>query len=309
MNTRSLSLTASLLALCFTSSCIEFESQEIRYRYDESADALLLTLHYQGVYGKVGGDLRPDGPLSEQQVEQLLSVLNGQRAFFFNNWIFEYDKSSLEETLNSHEQDGEDEFVGEAGKAFLRALLKRTKVENLGFFIDEEGRLNAAQTMRVEQFDDLLSLANRALAAEIRNHEGKMREELEKGSEKAWSKTSIDGLMKACDSGFAFLSRKGNLLRLRIPMAERDFAKVSEEFTAPGASPPTFGSGMGKAWGPLRPGPRRRKSSRSSKNASEATKTTSCATCEGSGPTPFATGKKWRAAWKSSSSLRTDAFA
>lgn len=235
MKVRSFVAIVLLLAPCLT-SCIEFESQEVRYKHEPATDTLLVTLLYQGVYGKVDGNSPPDG-LSEHQLEQLDSVLNGERAFFFNNWISEFNRESLEDALKTYDQSDEPKPAGDAGKAFLQALLKRTKVGNLGFFVDDKGRLCGAQTLRIEKFDDLLALANAALAAGIKSHEPEMRKELEKGQANAYSKESVDGLVQAGESGFPFLSRQGNLIRLRFPLDERDFAKVSDELGPPESFP------------------------------------------------------------------------
>ena len=101
------------------SSCIEFESEEVAYRYHEAEDALLITLRYEGVFGgakgglddPVGDDVLKADALSEQQVEQIESVLAGGRAFFFSNWISEYNRRALVEALK-----GSNTALGGVGK-------------------------------------------------------------------------------------------------------------------------------------------------------------------------------------------------
>ena len=90
------------------SSCMEFESQEVVYRYHEAEDTLLVTLRYEGIFGTAkegdfndpaGDDVPKAEALSERQVEQLESVLAGGRAFFFSNWISEYNRRAVAEAL------------------------------------------------------------------------------------------------------------------------------------------------------------------------------------------------------------------
>ena len=117
------------------SSCIEFEREEIRYRHDVSADQLRMTLTYEGIFGgrgsswSLGDQQEPHDPkkLTAQQKEQLESVLKGGRAFFFTNWIFEYDSSSLRELLrksNNGESVAMDVPFGKPEKKLLQAAVQ-----------------------------------------------------------------------------------------------------------------------------------------------------------------------------------------
>ena len=87
-----------LLLLLFSfSSCIEFEQEKLTYVHDEEKDELRVTLTYEGIFGNLDkGQNSQHGPddittadsLNQQQIEQLESVLEQKRAFFFSNWIF-----------------------------------------------------------------------------------------------------------------------------------------------------------------------------------------------------------------------------
>ncbi|MBG87739.1 MAG: hypothetical protein CMO80_12660 [Verrucomicrobiales bacterium] len=79
---RKLSLLA--IALPMLAGCIEWDHQEVRYRYDAKADRLRIFQNYEGIYGADKKD-----SLSSSERSQLKSVLAGGRTFFFANWIVE----------------------------------------------------------------------------------------------------------------------------------------------------------------------------------------------------------------------------
>ena len=217
------------------SSCIEFESEEVAYRYHEAEDALLITLRYERIFGgaeggfddPVGDDGFNTDALSEQQVEQIESVLAGGRAFFFSNWISEYNRRVLVEALKgSNTALG---GVGKPEKKLMRALLDDVKVENIGFYLDEDKRLCGTQTLRIANLDKLLVAANKMIARQLQAKLPEMREERAKDPKDAPSFESIDGLEKAIENGFSFLVREGNRLRVQVPMSRDDFQHIEEE--------------------------------------------------------------------------------
>ncbi len=235
------SLASIFLVACAAvlfSSCIEFENEEVVYRYHETEDALLVTLRYEGIFGRTkggfddpaGDEATADKALSERQVEQLESVLEGGRAFFFNNWIAEYNRASYTEALQrGKDAVQEGEVFGKPEKKLLRALLDDVKVENIGFYLDEDKRLCGAQTLRIANLDKFLVEANKVIARQLEAKLSEMREERAKNPQDAPSFESIDGLAKAIKNDFAFLTREGNRLRVQFPMAREDYEHVEEE--------------------------------------------------------------------------------
>jgi hypothetical protein len=222
------------------SSCIEFESQELAYRYEKEDDTLLVTLKYEGIYGttKDGFDDRSDDvatveQLSEQQVAQLESVLVGGRAFFFNNWISEYSRATFAEALQKG-QDGvkEGEVFGKPEKKLkklLRALLDDVKLENLGFYLDENKRLCGAQTMRISHFTKFIRLANEVFRRQFVARLPELRKEQAEAVKGSFSRESIDLLEKALEDDYDFLVHEGNLLRVQFPVTKLDYERVEEE--------------------------------------------------------------------------------
>ena len=69
------SLLSRLIVICSVipfSSCIEFESQELVYRYEKKNDTLLIALKYEGIYGaiKAGFDDRSDDVATDEQLSE-----------------------------------------------------------------------------------------------------------------------------------------------------------------------------------------------------------------------------------------------
>src|SRR5262245_49230124 len=81
-----------LLVACMglVTGCLEFEQQTLTYRYDAKTDTLRIFQSYQGIFGADGND-----GLSKDELEQLNSVLTGQRTFFFSNWVWEFNRDAL----------------------------------------------------------------------------------------------------------------------------------------------------------------------------------------------------------------------
>ncbi len=234
-------LSASLLfcmLLSFT-SCIEFESQELTYRHDQKEDALLVTLRYEGIYGstKQGGftqaepnDFATAERLNQKQVGQLSSVLERKRAFFFSNWIFEYDRNTLAQMLERVivEPVPEGKVFGQPEKDLIEALLNNVDVRNVGFYKDDKGRLCGAQTLKITNLSKIISLANQVIGRQVRAHLPEMRKELEEQVKNAMSKETIDLIAKKMKGDYSFIQIEGNLITLQSPMMDPDTKRISE---------------------------------------------------------------------------------
>lgn len=166
IRTRSLSLVVVKLVLVLglgglLGGCIEFEEQTLVYHYDQNADELRILQVYHGIFGGDGGET-----LSEQEGNQLQSVLDRERTFFFANWIFEYDEKSLREASLLPDQEktaqpsAEEVAVREAYQEFANFAIESVTVKNGGFFHDESGRLSGWQTVRIENASKVFAQAN-----------------------------------------------------------------------------------------------------------------------------------------------------
>lgn len=235
-------LSASLLfclLLSFT-SCIEFENQEVTYRHDEKVDVLLVTLRYEGIFGSTKTydfdrvdpeNLPTEEKLNQKQVLQLESVLTGNRAFFFSNWIFEYGRADLEKMLTEVKSQPvpEGRAFGDPERKLNQALIKEVKIVNVGFYKDGNDRLCAAQTLRVNNVSNVISLANEVIGRQFQANLPEMREELKSGDKNAFSQKTIDLIEKKTKGKFQFITLDGNQIDLQIPMTKEDAERVAKE--------------------------------------------------------------------------------
>ena len=115
-----------------------------------------MTLNYQGIFGNLDKgqntqnnpeDMANKDRLNQKQISQLESVLEQKRAFFFSNWIFEYDQGALSEILTKDKFPTEGSVFGKPEKELIQSFIKEVKVENVGFYKNEKGQLCAAQTL------------------------------------------------------------------------------------------------------------------------------------------------------------------
>ena len=156
------------LIILLLSGCIEFENEEVEWKYLPEEEAIVATLRYQGIYGGDGKKKegkKPAKDLTEQEVNQLASVMQGGRAFFFNNWISEFNRETLKKGI---EKLGD---VPDGVKSrLLNLMLKEGEVKNVGFYLDEKGRLCGAQTFRLGKMKDVSDLTNELISQEALKH-------------------------------------------------------------------------------------------------------------------------------------------
>jgi hypothetical protein len=234
------SLISRFIVICSVipfSSCMEFESQELAYRYAKNDDTLLVTLKYEGIYGAIkagfddrSDDVATDEQLSEQQVVQLESVLAGGRAFFFNNWISEYSRAGCAEALKKMKDGKAPEMVfGDPEEKLLNALLEDFELNNLGFYLEEGSVLCGAQALRISHFTKLLRLANKVIARQLEAKLPELRKEQAEAVKGSFSRESIDLFEKALKDDYDFLVHEENLLRVQFPVTKLDFERIEEE--------------------------------------------------------------------------------
>ena len=219
----------------FLSSCIEFETEEIVYHHDEEKDEIRMKLIYEGIFGnlKVGQNMQknPDDKaapekLNQLQVEQLASVLNGDQAFFFSNWIFKYKRVALKEMLKE-EPKGSLAF-GKPEKDLIEALIKNVEIDSVGFYRDKDGRLCGAQTLRLSNASKVISLANGVLHRQLKARIADMRKEIEKKTKSSFTPETIDLIETKLQEEFLFIRIEGNLITLTMIMNHPDQQKISK---------------------------------------------------------------------------------
>jgi hypothetical protein len=230
-----------LLLLLFSfSSCIEFENQELIYHHDDEKDEIRMTLRYEGIFGnlkksgqfvsyqKTPEDKATHEKLNKLQIEQLASVLNEKQAFFFSNWIFEYDQGALSEILTKDKFPTEGSVFGKPEKEFIQSLINKIKVENVGFYKNEKGQLCAAQTFKISNSSHIIAQANEVLGRQLKARIQEMREERNKKVPSAFTTATIDLIETKVRDGFPFIKIQGNLITITLIMTPPDQERISK---------------------------------------------------------------------------------
>ena len=136
----------ALLPMLLLIGCLEFEDQTLSYRYDSGTDTLRIFQDYHGIFGA-----DDTAKVTDAEMEQLDSVLKGQRTFFFANWILEYNREQLRELLEQLKdpQKRKEMKLSEPASAgyekLLTLALDNVRVENNGFYFDEIGRASCRE--------------------------------------------------------------------------------------------------------------------------------------------------------------------
>ena len=227
-----------LLLLLFSfSSCIEFEQEKLTYIHDEEKDELRVTLTYEGIFGNLDkgqnsqngpNDLATEDRLNQKQIEQLESVIEQKRAFFFSNWIFEYDQRTLSEILTKDKPTTERSVFGKPEKELIQSFIKEVKVENVGFYKNEKGQLCAAQTLKISNASGIIEQANEVLGRQVKARIQEMREERDRKVPNAFTAATIDLIETRVRDGFPFIKIQGNLITITLIMTPPDQERISK---------------------------------------------------------------------------------
>ena len=192
-----------------------------------------MTLRYEGIFGnlkksgqfvshqKTPEDKALPEKLNQLQIEQLGSVLKEKQAFFFSNWIFEYNQNTLKEILKNEEEEltTEGRVFGKPEKELIKSLLTEIEVENVGFYLDAKGRLCGAQTLKLTNVSKVITMANKVLGRQLKARLPEM---------KNFSPETITLIREQLKDDFPFIRLKGNLLHLSMIMNRADQVKFSE---------------------------------------------------------------------------------
>ena len=192
-----------------------------------------MTLRYEGIFGnlkksgqfasyqKTTEDKATPEKLNQLQIEQIESVLKEKQAFFFSNWIFEYNQHTLKEILKNEEEEltTEGKVFGKPEKELIKSLLAEIEIENVGFYLDAKGRLCGAQTLRLSNASKVITLANKVLGRQLKARLPEM---------KNFSPETITLIREKLKDEFPFIRLSGNLLHLSMIMNRADQVKFSE---------------------------------------------------------------------------------
>lgn len=214
---RRLAVTTALAIALFHTACIEFDRQVVSYRVDRQADTLLIFQNYLGIYGADA-----EHELTEQEIQQLRSVLENERTFFFANWIFELNVSQMDQAIRTlHEEE-----VGSPGRRELNARLRKAvktlrdnlTINNGPFYLDAKGHLSGVQMVRITRLSTVVKAVNDGIQANLQRD--LLTKDLPPERRHLTERAVAD---KA-----PFLEIEGNQIRFRHPMTAEAFRR---EFT------------------------------------------------------------------------------
>ena len=204
-----------LLLMCCLTGCLEFERQTLSFRHDAATDTLYIFQDYQGIFGV-------DDParLTETEIGQMASVMQGERTFFFSNWIAEYNRNICKEKQQTPKGELNANEAYEAGiRALAEAALANVKVENVGFYLNRENRLCGAQRVTVKHISQVLAALNRVLLFVARDEAGKEDKSTEEKKR----------LLAFATSGQKALRLEGNRWEIRWPVTEEEYRSFKDQ--------------------------------------------------------------------------------
>lgn len=201
------SLAAVLLVTTLTfTGCIEWEHQTVSYRYDRKTDTLLIFQDFQGIHGANNQD-----KLIDKEVTQIKSVINGERTFFFANWVFEINMKQLRDQLADLKDESGDTVDEDVALrktiSALELFLKNCSIENGDFYLNKQKDLSATQRITIRNVSKILPLVNEALKAVFKAEASKSLEDMD--AQAAWD------LVRKAD--WTFLEFKGNQIIFKFP--------------------------------------------------------------------------------------------
>ena len=240
MTRRLFTFSALALLAAGLTGCLDWVQQTATYHHDPKADTLRIFQTYHGLFGS-----DEPGEITRNEIEQLDSVLQGQRTFFFANWIAEFTRTKIEEALTNSlatklEGEGAELARQTAQKEDLEALLKlllaNVRVENGTFYLDAEKRLSGVQRVTLIRVSQLVPAANRVLRHLV-------IEEAAKPDVSAERKALLNGWLERKQD---VLTLTGNRLLLRGPMSRADFDKAPADEAKIQKSIQEFSAGGGE---------------------------------------------------------------
>ncbi len=208
-------LICAAACLLSAASCISFEKQTLSFRYDKATDTLRIFQVYEGIYGSAS-----DTELNADETKEILSVLREQRTFFFANWIFEFNRPDLEDSIRDIEErpqrdtDPRKEAALQESRKLIMLLLANVTVKNGSFFLNGEEKLSGYQYVTVEHASQVIAQANRTISAWV----------LASGKDlpEALSGESKQKILAAARRGYEWIRLDTACLVVRCPLSHRD---------------------------------------------------------------------------------------
>ena len=210
----------AVLALVLATACLDFEKQTMTARYYEKTDTMVILQHYEGIFGSSKGR-----GLSGSEREELNGLLNGQRTYFFDNWLTVYDPDQIKEAIVEAKAEiakGDAEVDGaivERQIVLFKLLLANVKSVSGPFYLNQDGKLSAMQQVTIRNVQKILKAANVCLRDSV-------LAEANKANKGDLDDASLALLRIAAGRDHDFIQLKGNQLRVRLPMTGKGFKKI-----------------------------------------------------------------------------------
>ena len=206
------------LAVLLLPGCIEFEKQTLVFRHYPETDTLVIWQHYEGIYGE-----DQEHGLSEKERDQLHSVVNGQRTFFFANWGFEYNAEDIDRFIKEGEAELQKGIEPKAkadvvrqSLVWMKLLKKSVTIKNGPFYLNEQKRLCATQQVTLRNAGKIIRQVNAILHASILHDDGFFS-----GYDE--SDPNIEMLEKSALNRMEYLTLKGQQMQFSWPMTAENF--------------------------------------------------------------------------------------
>ena len=208
-----------MLLVALSSGCLEFKEQTMSYRYDKGADEIRIFQDYRGIFG-ADAKGKAGVPLSSEEQGQLESVLEGQRTFFFENWIFEYNREDVE-TLLTDLKNPEQSKVAAADRPKLEKLLKllidNMRVANGTFYLDKDGKLCGVQSVTIGKCSEIVTALNDCTPIFLKDM----------ADDESTEAADLEAIAKfGKDKAAKMLQLDGNAISLRWPMSRASYDEM-----------------------------------------------------------------------------------
>jgi hypothetical protein len=212
----------SLACLLFLCGCLEFEEQNMAYRYDTKTDTLYIFQEYRGIHGTD----KKEG-LSPDELEKLDAMVNKEQVYFFSDLFAEYNRDQVlewqkEAADSANRKDLEAEVGGEAAyKSFthlIELILANVQVKNGPFYFDAKKRLCGVKKVTVTKASEIIRSVNEVLRFSL-------KEPLDENAPDEAKRVRA----KAAKNRKEFIRLTGNRLEFFWPMTKADY---EEDFGA-----------------------------------------------------------------------------
>lgn len=213
-----ISLLVAFLCAGLLTGCIEFESQTVAYCHELASDTLKIYQNYHGIFG---GD--NSAKLTAEEQEQLDSVLNGQRTFFFANWISEISHNQLRDKLKKFKdpQYQTDQKLDAAAVSHLETLinllLEHVRVENGSWYQNQQGKLAGVQRVTVRHVSKIIEAGNAVIRDALK-------------SEAAAENTTLELkslYSKSIEHQTNYIRLEGNRITVHFPATRQQFEEMT----------------------------------------------------------------------------------